>query len=467
MFETVSLLPTSFWLALLLLLGGGAWAITMIREGIGLPILAVLGTVLVWYVGDMYYNDYASNHAILFDASTLENAWTQVAWFLASFVVLTPLIHGWINKRLKSRPSQVLRLIKSGGEKRQFQARLTRLFWGTATTWAVLSAIAIMRLGSETPYYFFPFLGERIDPWARAQVGGGFSALLSLAGYLQLFLAAMFGLVAALTRNPQVRSLALLGCALAWPYYIFDRTRNSILVIIIPGLLCWVFVRLRSSLVSKVAVLVICFMAINAWFSFIISNRSNISITAAFRGEGAGLKEAAKNARHEGLNMFEELCWSNHLIKTNQYSPNWGSNYFANLVNPIPRGLWPGKPTIGLDYALARGQQGYSDLGVSATIATGLIGQGVVNFGAVIGPAFAALLMSMWAALLARFDLLGNQVGYLGLYLLGLVETFNLGRDITLIAMYPVIFGFLIFWLSGRITSKPNPAPKKTRHETR
>lgn len=30
--------------------------------------------------------------------------------------------------------------------------------------------------------------------------------------------------------------------------------------------------------------------------------------------------------------------------------------YFAELMNPIPRVLWPGKPLIGIDYAIARGQ---------------------------------------------------------------------------------------------------------------
>jgi hypothetical protein len=59
------------------------------------------------------------------------------------------------------------------------------------------------------------------------------------------------------------------------------------------------------------------------------------------------------------------------------------------LVNPIPRGLWPGKPLIGIDYAIARGQlygdQKEGEAGVGATISTGMIGQGVVNFGPFFG----------------------------------------------------------------------------------
>jgi hypothetical protein len=82
-------------------------------------------------------------------------------------------------------------------------------------------------------------------------------------------------------------------------------------------------------------------------------------------------------------------------------------------VNPIPRGLWKDKPLIGIDYAIARGQlfvgQREGDAGVGATISTGMIGQGVVNFGPFFGVLAAALLMAFWVAILARQDLKGES----------------------------------------------------------
>ena len=42
-----------------------------------------------------------------------------------------------------------------------------------ATAWAVLVGIACLRLGSQIPYYFFPFLGYKADPWGRGQIGTG------------------------------------------------------------------------------------------------------------------------------------------------------------------------------------------------------------------------------------------------------------------------------------------------------
>lgn len=151
--------------------------------------------------------------------------------------------------------------------------------------------------------------------------------------------------------------------------------------------------------------------------------------------------------------MYEELCWVNTFFQQGTFSCNWGYRYYTELVNPIPRFLWPGKPLIGLDYALARGQGGSDDPdsgGVYATISTGMIGQGVVNFGTVVGPAFAALLMSGWVVILARLDLRIHEFGRLPLYGLGLALTLNLGRDIILGTLYPFIFGVLLVWWHER-----------------
>ena len=470
MFEALGILPGSFWLAAVLLLGGALWALGQIRQGIGLPILAVLATIGAWYVGDVLYNDYANTHVQLFTPAVLNKAWLQVAWFLLVFLLLTPAIHGSLNQSLLYRPSQVCRLVENGGVAPLFQSRLNQLFRGVASVWLLLAAIALLRLRDQIIYYFFPYLGYVADPWAREQIGGGISALLSMAGYLQLFVAMFFGLVTALARNGAVRFLALLAVFLTWPNYLLGRTRNVMVAMALPGILAWVFVRLRTPWLIKIMALAGFFLMTNIWFAFILTNRTHGTIIgAAFRNEGTNLKES-KQTRHEGLNMFEELCWISSLIDSGDYKPNYGERYFAELVNPVPRGLWPGKPFIGYDYAIARGQ-GFSVgdsgemQGVTATVSTGMIGQGVVNFGTILGPAFAALLMSLWAALLARLDLRGQELGNLPLYVLGMVTTFNLGRDITFITLYTFVFGMALVWWTKRRQTPTEPMrrpPKKS-----
>ena len=156
--------------------------------------------------------------------------------------------------------------------------------------------------------------------------------------------------------------------------------------------------------------------------------------------------------------MFEELGYINYFVANGAYKVNLGARYFAELVNPIPRVLWPGKPLIGIDYAIARGMaygnQDASSGGVAASISTGMIGQGVVNFGRILGPIAAALLMAIWVAVLARQDLMGNDIGHLLLYAIGLVLTFNMGRDITLLVIYPFVFGWLLLWWNNRRKAK-------------
>jgi hypothetical protein len=216
---------------------------------------------------------------------------------------------------------------------------------------------------------------------------------------------------------------------------------------VIPGVLALVFFRLRGGLPVKLITLGACFLVVNSWFSFVVANRSNWDVAGAFASGG----DKTKDGRHVGLIMFEELAWIDHFIVTGAYLPNHGRRYFAELVNPVPRALWKNKPTIGLDYAVARGQGVMDSSGTTtATMSTGLIGQGVANFGRVGGPLASALLMALWVATLARQDLLGKDSVRLILYGTGLVLTFNMGRDITLLVIYPFLFGWGLFVLWKR-----------------
>lgn len=465
MFETLTILPLSFWVVVALIAVGSWWSIGQVRNGIGLPMLAVLGTIAVWYAGDALYNDYRGDYAQKFTPAVMANAWWQVVVFVVVFLVLTPAIHRLANARYFPLGSQVSRMLQTGVDQPLFQFRLDQLFWTCASLWLALSVLAVIRVGSDMLFYLFPFLGQGADPWSRGRIGSGIDALLSLAWNLQLFVAAAFGVVAALARDRWVRILALVACLLIWPYFIFARARNPMLAVIVPAILAWVFLRLRGGMWRKTVALVVCFLLINAWFSFVIANRSSMSMTTALEEKGFNLENNG-DVHHEGLNMFEELCWINTFIKDGTFRPPWGQEYLAEIANPIPRTLWPGKPMIGIDYAIARGQTfNNGQAGVGATISTGMIGQGVVNFGRFIGPAFAALLMIVWAVGLARLDLEGQKVGRIPLYALGIILTFNLGRDITLITLYTFVFGStIVWWLEWRENSNRR-MPASGRHK--
>jgi hypothetical protein len=465
MFETLNAMPIAFWVVILLLGAGFYWSARNVPRAIGIPTSAVLVTVAVWYVGDALYNDYLGWHLIIFDSWVLTQAWWQVALFLGSFLLLTPYLHQKINRRYLRRPSQVIGFYRRGVNHAGFQRGLTIIFWFAFGLWILLLAFAAWNFGDRFFSYLCPYLGKHPGPWVTSgKAGGALDSLLALAGYFQIMIGAVFGVVAALSTNRNVRLLALIGIIFTWPYFVFDRTRKSIMALVVPALLAWVFLRFRASLWMKAAVVIAGFLLVNAWFGFVIGNRGESAISDAFSREGFNFTKASKE-KHQGLNMFEELCWVSRLTADGVFEPNWGGNYLANLANPVPRMLWPGKPTIGLDYAIARGMGGANtEAGVYATLSTGLIGQGVANFGLYLGAPFAALLMALWASWLARLDLLGQRIGFIPLYGLGLIITFALGRDITFLDLYPFVFGFgLCWWLNRNFGSHPMGAKRATR----
>ena len=449
--------PVSFYIAGAILGVGMLYGWTLRQKGIGLPMIVVLATVGAWYFIDALYNDYAE-YQLQLGNDILDSAWWQVTLFIFSFCIFSPFMHRWMNKNMLHERSHILRLsLKGGLENAYFQSKISAAFRIIAIAWLIIMALALFKTNFDFLGMFAPFLQGKAQPWARGRIGGGFDAFLSLAGYLHVMLVAGFGVILALSKEVRTRAAAGVIFLLSAPWFFLDRTRNTMLAIALPGLLAWVFLRVKGGLFFRIGILVIFFVLVDGWMRFVIQTRSGADIALAFQEVGfSGVSEQVRTqkSKHEGLNMFEELAWTNYLILNKKFEPNWGSRYFAEMVNPIPRVLWPGKPLIGIDYAIARGQkwEGASakEAGVGATISTGMIGQGVVNFGPFFGILAAAFLMATWAAILARQDLKGEKTGRLLLYMVGMVLTFNLGRDITLITLYPFLFGFIMLVVFSR-----------------
>jgi hypothetical protein len=241
--------------------------------------------------------------------------------------------------------------------------------------------IALLRTNFDFLGLFAPYISGKANPWGRGRIGGALDAFISFFNYLHIMLAAAFGIIAAVSKNSRTRSLALVVCLLTLPWFLLDRTRNTMLAVVLPGLLAWVFVRLKGGVFVKVGILAAAFLVTEGWMKFVIETRSGANISQVVRQIGLGgvvERVDQSEVKHAGLNMLEELAWVNNFIDKGAYQVNNGARYFAELVNPIPRVLWRDKPMIGIDYAIARGQ-GFSDAkggqaGVGATISTGMIG---------------------------------------------------------------------------------------------
>jgi hypothetical protein len=451
--------PVVFYLAMAVIGLGVALAMPQIRGGLGLPIIAVIATIFVWYIIDAVYNEY-DYYVLIIGADMLDLAWGQVILFIISFLFFANLFHRLINRDLLGGESHFMRLMARGGiDDEDFQKRMDLSFAMVAFFWLLMMVIAMLRTNFDFMGMFFPYISGKAYPWARGRVGTGLDALISFYGYLHTMLVSACGVIWALSKNKRTRTTAALIFLLSAPWFLLDRVRNLMLAILLPGLLAFVLVRFRGGWILKIVVLAGAFVVVDGWMRFVIQVRSEANVAYAFQQLGlAGVTQSiqSKQVKHAGLNMFEELGWINQFIDRGTYNPNWGERYFAELVNPIPRTLWRDKPMIGIDYAIARGQKFGNEgdrgtAGVGATISTGMIGQGVVNYGRFWGPIAAALLMGIWAAVLARQDLLGDKTGRLLLFFFGMVLTFNLGRDITLITLYPFVFGFIALKIWTRI----------------
>ena len=452
------LLPLPFYLCCLAaaVLGIRAWKGR--TEGWGIPMGAVIATSSAWYLGDALYNEYAE-YVQIQGAESLTNAWWEVLLFFIAFGVFVPVINKKINRDLEPR-SQILEMMKNLTiDTEQFQNQVSFITKVLIGPWILLMVLALIRTDFDVVGMLFPYLGEKANPWRRNRLGGGIDAIYALATYVQIMLTALFGVALALSKRSSTFTLAGVIYFLSAPFFIFDRTRNAMLAILLPGFMAFITLRMKGGMIIRLAIVLVSFLTIDAWFKFVLEHRAKgESIAGAYKADQAMDSQddssPKKEKKHEGFNMFEELGYINYFIANGSYKVNWGERYFAEIVNPIPRVLWPGKPLIGIDYAIARGMaygnQDAASGGVAASVSTGMVGQGVVNFGGILGPIAAALLMAIWVAVLARQDLMGQDIGHLLLYAIGLVLTFNMGRDITLLVIYPFVFGWLLLWFNQR-----------------
>lgn len=446
MSEQIQNAPFTFWLQLLVLVGLLVEAIRKRHLPWALPLFAVYGTVSFWYTADYLLSRPAEFQ--WFTPEVVSFGFLQITLFLLCFRAFV----GWFSVKLIPR-----NLRSNGGldlsDSRRIVEKIPRKFLGNFLVLLVLGWLGILAFGvsfagDAWPALIWPPLrSEKISMYPLTRVGGGASFLYNAIGYVHLLICAMFGVVATLARGP-LRWTAATFALLSWPYFWFDRTRSKMLALLLPGLASFLLFGTRSQFV-RIVVLSIVGGGIILWFARVMEFRSEGSVAAFLESEetdpdSSQDQPGSRNAAFTGQDMFEELCWINTYLVTDRYRPNWGARYLAELLNPIPRALWPDKPMIGIDYSILRGfASSRGDAGVRATISTGMIGQGCVNFGRYLGVVAAAILFALWATFLARLWCQREEPLRAFLFLIGLGLTFNTGRDLTFLVLFPFVFGYL------------------------
>jgi oligosaccharide repeat unit polymerase len=442
----------TFWLAgvALVMLTAESCLRLLNRDSLGIMV-GVYVTVFAWYFVDPFINPEQYDYL---PSSSLGQSYGQVLLFLIGFRVFTPAATRWILSR------RGLRI---------FDTRLTpeQILRGAAAIWLFLFIIGIARMGGDVVGAVLPLDG-RAGPmmWGRGAVESGASGfLISSAGYTFVAVTAFLGVLVFFQRDTAWRLLAGAMFAITLPYFFFSGARNILLAVVMPFILTYMFygrVLGRHLLILKLAILVIAFFSLNEGFKFVVAYRLH-----GFRDVLASenpYEIPEEHSTQSGLNMIQELCFVNTYLETSAGSPAYGARYLNELLNFVPRAIWPSKPLLGIDYAIWRGfDDPDSEIGVRATISTGMIGGGVLNFGQIFGPVAAAILIALWTGLLIRWWKQRQSLLRLMLFMLGAGLTFNLGRDITLLVLWPVVFAYFFVrlterWPRGRFQQLPQLA---------
>jgi hypothetical protein len=416
------------------------------RDSFGIAVVIYV-TVFAWYFVDPFLNPEEYDYLPPF---LLGQSYGQVLLFLIGFRVFTPAVTRWI---VRCRSSGI------------FDTRLApeQILIAAGAIWLLLFLIGIYRMNGDLMGAVLPLDGRGGETmWGRGAVSSSASGfLISFGGYLFNAVTAFLGVLIFFQRSIAWRLLAGAMFAITLPYFFFAGARSHFLAAVLPLIITYLFYG-RHPLVVRVAILAVAFVCLDQGFRFV----------TAFRATGFRELLAAKNPyelvdedlRQSGLNMIQELCFVNAYLDSGDSSPAYGARYLNELLNFVPRAIWPSKPLIGIDYAKWRGfESAEGDLGVSATISTGMIGGGVLNFDKVFGPVAAGILMALWTGLLIRWWEQRKSLLRLVLFMVGAGLTFNLGRDITLLVLWPVIFAYCFvrlteIWATKRFGRVPQVA---------
>jgi len=301
--------------------------------------------------------------------------------------------------------------------------------------------------------------------WSRGAVSSSASDfLVAWAAYLFNAVTAILGVLIFFERG-YWRVIAGAMFAITLPYFFLEGARSHFLAAVMPFILTYLLYG-RHLLILRLAILAFALVCLNEGFKFVTTFRNT-----GFREVLASkhpYELLGEDARTTGLNMIQELCYVNAYLDSGNTSPAYGARYLNELLNFVPRVIWPSKPMIGIDYAKWRGFESMSEsaegeLGVVATVSTGMIGGGVLNFGQILGPVAAGILMALWTGLLIRWWKQRRSLLRFLLFMLGAGLTFNLGRDITLLVLWPLVFAYFFIrlaeiWATKRFGKLPQTA---------
>jgi oligosaccharide repeat unit polymerase len=417
------------------------------RNSFGVAVVVYI-TVFAWYFVDPFLHP---EEYYYLPPYLLGQSYGQVLLFLIGFRVLVPVATRWIVGRPSTGVFATQRFAPE------------RVLIAVGTIWLLLFVSGIARVGGDVIGAVFPIDSRAgVTMWGRGAIESSATGfLITFAGYLFEAITALLGALVFFQRSAFWRLLGAAMFAITLPCFFLGGARSGFLAVILPFIITYLFYG-RQPIIVRLAILAVAFVCLEQGFRFVTVFR-NSGFRELLTAENP-YELIDKDYRQTGLNMIQELCFANAYLDSGETSPAYGGLYLNELLNFVPRAIWPSKPLLGIDYAKWRGfEDPESELGVNTTISTGMIGGGVLNFGQILGPAAAGMIMALWTGLLIRWWGQRQSLLRFLLFALGAGLTFNLGRDITLLVLWPVVFAYCFvrlteIWATKRFGRLPQVA---------
>ena len=168
------------------------------------------------------------------------------------------------------------------------------------------------------------------------------------------------------------------------------------------------------------------------------------AIMVAGRNDGEFNTAEAAKVKYVGYEMFRELLFVTR--GTNDNLPlQYGMTYFTQLVNPIPRAIWKGKPVADAGLILARAYGAVDKNGEpTMTNSPGFIGEAYLNFGffgMLIVPLVAGIVVRAWDDI---FPIAARSLPGFLVYAGGIAIIFVSGRSFNMSAFYGLLSLFVL-----------------------
>lgn len=329
------------------------------------------------------------------------------------------------------------------------------VLWRLVLTGAIVGFAPIVYFsGTELITNFESLLGMRAS-WggvlARGRYGDARAAFLMLEMFATGV--APFAAVLLFDRRTSLGQRLVCAALVCWPMIraFGTGTRSSLVTAVIPVLAVLYFrARPRTQRKMLIAALLVLPLVYQLMAAIVIS-----------RGEGEFSWESHKKAEYVGNEMFRELLFIQRKVPQ-QLDYQYGYVYYVQIVNPIPRFLWPDKPTLDTGLLMADMYGEVDATGeATLTVSPGLIGEMYLNFGwfGVVGlSAFGGWLVRGWDQIV---ELNPDSMVVRVYHAAGLAVLFIMGRSFTMNMFYGLLSFALLAWVFQRLApaALPGTAP--------